>query len=439
MSAAAAEHLGRAYVRTLVVAALMGAPVAAAALVFTSSLHGATHVIWTTIPRDAGWAEPPWWYVLLVPTIGGGLVAGALRLPGRGGHPPTEGLGLDFGSPLGIFSALLAAFASLVAGAVLGPEAPVMALGLTLGVVAARLVRADPAQTKLLAVAGAFAAMSALFGGPLPSSLLLFEVMAAGGIVVSAGLGRALVPGLVAAGTGTLLFTGVHHWKGVHESQLSVPGLPAYPTVQARDVAWCVLLAALTGMAVALARPIAKRLATVASRRVIVGLLLGGLAVGILAIVFRGATDRPVDLVLFSGQGATGPLIAEGSGGVLLAVVGFKGAAYVVSLANGFRGGPIFPTVAFGVALGAAGSIVLPGLALTPAVVAGMAAGAAGGMRLPFFGAVLAALLSGRSFADTTPIAIIAAVTGWLAALAVDRALPTRAHTIVDGGTHGNA
>jgi H+/Cl- antiporter ClcA len=367
--------------------------------------------------------------VLLVPAIGGGLVAGALRLPGRGGHPPTEGIGLDFGSPLDVFSVLLAAIASLVAGAVLGPEAPVMAIGLTLGVVTARLVHADPTQTKLLGVAGAFAAMSALFGGPLPSSLLLFEVMAAAGIVASGGLGRALAPGLVAAGTGALLFTGVHHWKGVHEAQLSVAGLPPYPTVQARDVAWCVLLAALTGTAVALGRPLAKRLATVASRRVIVALLLGGLAVGLLAIVFRAVTDRPVDLVLFSGQNATASLIAEGSAGVLVAVVGFKTVAYVVSLASGFRGGPIFPTVAIGVALGAAGSIVLPGLALTPAIVAGMAAAAAGGMRLPFFGAVLAALLSGRSFADTAPIAIVAAVTGWLAALAVDRALATRAQT----------
>src|SRR4051812_5053054 len=274
----------RAYMRTLVVAAVMGVPVAAIALLFTSVLHGLTHLVWTSIPHDLGWDEPAWWYVLLVPVIGGAFVAAALLLPGRGGHPPTEPMGLDPGPPIQIISVVLAALASLTAGVVLGPEAPLTAIGLTLGVVTARLGRADPAQTRLLAVARAFAAIAALLGGPLPSSLLIFEMAAAGGAVGSAMLGRVLVPGLVAAGTGTLLFTGVDQWKGVHTFTLALPGLPGYPTVQARDVAWGVLVAVVAGVLVAVVRPAARRLASVAARHVVASLLAGGLVVGILAV-----------------------------------------------------------------------------------------------------------------------------------------------------------
>ena len=92
----------------------------------------------------------------------------------------------------------------------------------------------------------------------------------------------------------------------------------------------------------------------------------------------------------------------------------------------GFRGGPIFPSAAVGAASGALLAAVLPGLDTTPAVVAGLAASVAAGMRLPIFGAVLAALLVHGDFADTVPIAVIAAVIGWLVALATDRATARR-------------
>ncbi|HKP89053.1 MAG TPA: chloride channel protein [Thermoleophilaceae bacterium] len=412
---------GRGYVRTLLVAAALGPVAAALALVFTGLVHQGTHLVWDSIPDHAGWGEPPWWYVLAVPLAGAALVAGALRLPGHGGATALEGLRMDAGRPSDVFGVLLAALASLVAGVVLGPEAPLTALGLAVGVTVARLIGADPTQTRLLGLAGAFAMMAALFGGPLPSSLLFFEMLAASGALAAANIGRALVPGLLAAGTGSLLFTGVRDWQGVHQLQLAVPGLPDYPTVQLRDVAWCVLVAAVAGSLVALARPCARRLAAYASGRVVPALLAGGLAIGLLAVIFRAVTDRPVDLVLFSGQSAVPSLVAESSAGVLAAVAAFKGLGYVVSLASGFRGGPIFPAVTLGVAVGGAAAAALPSLALTPAIVAGMAAGAAGGMRLPFFGAVLAALLAGPSYAQTTPLAVVGAVVGWLAALIVDR------------------
>jgi hypothetical protein len=56
----------------------------------------------------------------------------------------------------------------------------------------------------MVALAGGFAAISVVFGGPLASSLLLFEALATSGKFPSAMMGRILLPGLVAAGASAL-------------------------------------------------------------------------------------------------------------------------------------------------------------------------------------------------------------------------------------------
>jgi H+/Cl- antiporter ClcA len=125
-----------------------------------------------------------------------------------------------------------------------------------------------------------------------------------------------------------------------------------------------------------------------------------------------------VDLVLFSGQSALPDLVAETSGGVLLLVVLTKALAYALSLGAGFRGGPVFPAIAIGVALGVAGADLLPGLNATPAIATGVAAGTAVVLQAPFSAALLAALLVGSSSSETAPIAVLAAVVGVLVAWA---------------------
>jgi H+/Cl- antiporter ClcA len=151
-----------------------------------------------------------------------------------------------------------------------------------------------------------------------------------------------------------------------------------------------------------------------------VGLLVAaGLAVGTLAVVFRATTDRPVDLVLFSGQSELPDVVAEGSAGVLVLLVVAKGLAYALSLGAGFRGGPVFPAIAIGVAAAMAAANVLPGLNTTPAVAAGIAAGTTAVLRVPFTAVLLTTLLLGSSAFDVAPIAVLAAAVGWLAATAL--------------------
>src|SRR4051812_40085805 len=83
---AAERPAPRQYVWILVVAALLGIPVALAAAAFMSLSHALTTLVWTTIPGQAAWSDgPPWWYVVLMPVVAGLVVALALRLPGHAG------------------------------------------------------------------------------------------------------------------------------------------------------------------------------------------------------------------------------------------------------------------------------------------------------------------------------------------------------------------
>ena len=406
----------KAYVRTLVLAALLGVPVAFAAVLFQTAIHDLIHLVWDVIPEELGWSEPAWWYVILVPGLAGLLVAAAVRLPGHGGHSPLEGLGADPIPPIALASILPAALATLGLGLVLGPEAPLIALGLGLGALAVRLIRLEGTGAQLLVLAGAFAAVAALFGGPLIAAFLLFEVTAASGKIPAQQIGRALLPGFVAAGTGAIVFTGVAGWSGLHQTNLAIPSLPPYESLRLTDLAWCLLMAVVVAALVVAIRHLAHRIAAQSVLGPVGLLVVAGLVVGGLAVVFRATADRPVDLVLFSGQAELPAVIAEGSAGVLVLLVVTKGLAYALSLGAGFRGGPVFPAIALGVAAAMVAADVLPGLHTTPAVAAGIAAGTTAVLRVPFTAVLLVSLLMGPSAFDVAPIAVLAAAVGWLVA-----------------------
>ena len=132
-------------------------------------------------------------------------------LPGDGGHAPLDGLG---GAPTPVSHApgvVLAAIGTLGFGAVLGPEAPVIALGSALGMAVLLVVRTGPLGTAVLSTAGSFSAMSALFGGPLVAGMLLVEA----GLEVGKRLLWILLPGLVSAAVGYVIFIGLGDWGGL--------------------------------------------------------------------------------------------------------------------------------------------------------------------------------------------------------------------------------
>jgi H+/Cl- antiporter ClcA len=408
---------GRDVARMLGLAAVVGLGAGLAAVAYLAVEHGLDHLVWTSVPEQFGWSEPAAWWVVLVLVCGAVGVFAASKLPGHGGHSPLDGFKLDIG-PAHIVSALLAAMVSLVAGAVLGPEAPLMATGTAVG--AALAARATPAVRQLAMVCGAAAAMGMIFGNPLITVILLLEAAVVKGAQGGRAALTALLPILVALGFGYTVQVGFTNLPGVGSNQLAVPGLPAYPTLSVGDLVASVPTALVAGLAAALAIELGRRIRVQCTPRPLLGIVVAGLVVAGLALAVQYSTSLSVDAVLFSGQAAIPTVLTVTSVGTLLLVGIAKSVAYSVSLGGGFRGGMIFPAVYLGVVVGTIASLVLPSAALSPMVAAGIAAGSAAVVRLPITSTMLAVLLcAGSGLAITTP-AIIGACVGLLVRVAAD-------------------
>ena len=124
----------RAYMGALVFGAGLGVPVAAVAFFFLKVVAEAQQFLFTTCPgTSASTASRRWWPIPVL-AVGGLLVALTIReLPGIGGHRPAEGFKPGATHPFELPGVALAAFVTLAFGAVLGPEAPLIAIGSGLG------------------------------------------------------------------------------------------------------------------------------------------------------------------------------------------------------------------------------------------------------------------------------------------------------------------
>ena len=131
-------------------------------------------------------------------------------LPGDGGHTPIHGIDPDPAPLSHAPGIVIAALGTLGFGLVLGPEAPVVAIGSIVGVAVTFFARLAAKEAKVLATAGAFAAISALFGGPIVAGVMLTEAAAP---TLGAALVPALLPGFVAAATGYVIFVGFGNWE----------------------------------------------------------------------------------------------------------------------------------------------------------------------------------------------------------------------------------
>jgi H+/Cl- antiporter ClcA len=407
----------RAYVTLLVLAAIVGVPISAAAYGFLALVSKLQGWIFTDLPRGLGFhGEPLWWPVL--PLVLAGLLVGlTIRyLPGTGGHSPADGFKAGAGAPTPIElpGIIIAAFAALSLGVVLGPEAPLIAIGGGLGVCAVRLAKRDaPARTSaMVAAAGSAAAISTLLGSPLLGAFLLMEASGLAGAMLE----LVLLPGLVAAGIGSLIFIGLDAWTGLGTFSLAIPDLPAFGQPDTAEFCWALaigVMAALLGSGI---RWLALFIRPHVSRRMVLVTPVAGLAVAGLAIAFAAGTGKGSSEVLFSGQSALGPLVTSGAGytvGALLLLIACKGLAYSVSM-SAFRGGPVFPAMFIGAAGGMALSH-LPGLPLVPAVAMGIGAMCAVMLKLPLTSVLLATLLLGLDGIAVMPLAIVAVAVAYVA------------------------
>jgi H+/Cl- antiporter ClcA len=301
---------------------------------------------------------------------------------------------------------------------VVGPEGPLVALGGGLAYLAIWLGRRDlPAQAgAVVAATGSFAAISTLLGSPLAGAFLLMEASGLGGATATV----VLVPGLLGAGIGALIFTGLDSLTGYGTFSLAIPDLPPIGSPTVSEFGWAIAIGLVAAPAALLIRSLARFLRGHVERRPVLLTPALGLVVAALAIGYAAGTGKTTADVLFSGQDAL-PRLVENSAtysvGALLLLLACKGLAYSASL-SGFRGGPTFPAMF----LGAAGGIALshlPGLTVVAGVAMGIGAMTAAVLRLPLTSVLLATLFLGADGFPVMPLVIVAVAVSYVVSVRI--------------------
>jgi H+/Cl- antiporter ClcA len=243
-------------------------------------------------------------------------------------------------------------------------------------------------------------------------------------IIEAAGLGGStlpviLLPGLLSAGIGSLVFVGVGSVTGLSTGAFALPPvtLPAYPTPQFVDFLWTVPLALAAALLVFAVIRLARMVQGVVTRRRLLLTPVVAVLVGAVAVAFQEISGQSADGVLFSGQEAMIPLLREAGAislGTLALLLLCKALAWALSL-GAARGGPTFPAIFLGLAGGLLAGH-LPGAAQTPAVGVLVAATVVAMLRLPLSSIVIALLVTGAG-AGVAPLIILSVVVAYIATL----------------------
>ena len=406
----------RPYIAALVLAAVLGVPISAIAYGFLALVAAVQRFVFVGLPNQVlGGPAPAWWPVPWL-VLCGLLTALTIRyLPGTGGHSPAFGFKMGGGPASGreLVGIVLAALTTLSLGAVLGPEGPLIAIGGGLGALAVHLVKKDapPMALTIMASAGSFAAISTLLGSPVLGAFLIMEAAGIGGMTLS----LMALPGLLASGVGALVFVGLDGWTGLGSFSLALPVVPPAVPPTLATLGWAVIMGAVGALLGWLIRWVALSLRPVVHlNRVLVTSALG-LLIGLTAMAYQLISGRSFTQVLFSGQDALPELVehaADYSLAVLVLLIACKTLAYGLSL-SAFRGGPVFPSMFIGAALGIAAS-GLPGMNLAAAIGMGIGAMCAAMLRLPLTSTLLATLLLGVDGVAVTPQVVVAVAVAFV-------------------------
>ena len=335
-------------------------------------------VIWETIPET--WTTTPAWYVIAVLLIAAVLVFVIRKFVGDAGHSPIGGINVSSITPKEYVGVILAILASLWGGVVLGPEVALVATGSVIGgIVAKRMRFTDAKDQKKVVGFGALGAILALFVGPILSGSLQLG---------------------------------------------STPD-----AIEVDQLGWAIVVAIIVAVVVTLARTVAAVLARATGGGPHLPILIAAaLIVGISALIVQSRTGESIVFIVTSGEEFITKLPALTSASTVLAIIIFKAIAYAVSLGSGFRGGPFFPAMFIGAAVGLLISLAMgdSGPSVPAAIVVGVIASliATAPMKWPIviiLGVVLGLMMGTWTL---VPAALVGAVVARLIPRWGDRVVP---------------
>jgi H+/Cl- antiporter ClcA len=405
------------YIRLLALVVVMGLICALITFAFLALVHQGTGLIWERAAQALSLDTRL--FTVLVCTIGGLLVGLLVKLFGDHNAIFAE-LMLEFGRT-GRFNyrhapgIVITAFVSLVAGASLGPEAPLADACGGLGTLLSDRLKLNERETRTMGFSGVSSMLAAFITSAFSGALLGLE-SAQGGPGGLLTYFWVLFPSLLASAVATVVF--------VLLSGTFFETLYAFPLYVPRVMH--MLYAAPLGMiggAVGLLFMVSlkrlQRLLQPMKTHVVLRGLLGGLGMGLIGAL--------LPLTLFAGEEETGELIAHAAEiGVLMLIVLALAKLFATSLllATGWKGGYIFPIMFAGVALGLAVNLVFPGVPVAVAVAATMAGALVAAMRAPLFAALFTIVLVGKETAAVIAFAVVASalLTALIALRAARRA-----------------
>ena len=351
--------------------------------------------------------DAPLWVLAIAPGIGLLVTAIVLRTVGGGTSPSTADEYLRAyhdpayrPTPRQLGARLLAAIATVGSGGPMGLEGPSIHIGSSVGTWAQqrapRLFRG--ADQRTLMVAGAAAAVAAIFKAPATGVVFALEVPYQDDLAR-----RMLLPALLSGASGYLAFAAVNGT----EPLLRIVGDPAFDL---RDLLGALLLGALAGVAArlfALAIRRAKALSGRAhplARAAVAGVVLAGLLLAARALADEPLTVGPgYDTIRWA-------IDPEHSVGIVLAVLALRCVATVATVGGGGTGGLFIPLVVAGALLGRAVGGTIDALDTSLFTTIGMAAFLGAGYRVPLAAVMFVAETTGQaSFVVPGLLAAVAA------------------------------
>jgi len=346
---------------TLLWAGFVGWLGALSSLMFSALAEGVHHVL---SGSSAGVVESmrqlPWWAVLALPAVGGGL-AGLVLLLGK--HLTRGQSSTDYMEAILIGSGNVPVRASLVksaaalfsigSGGSIGREGPMVQLAAVMASLIGRWRQFTPPQLRLLVACGASAGIASAYNAPIAGSFFVAEIIL--GTIAMETLGPLAVSAVVAALTVRVMTSEQHLYK-VPEFTLHSPlEMPAY-----------ILLGLIVGtLAPWFLRSLrrAENLFIATRLPLIARLMLGGLIVGALAIKIPEVAGNGYSVVVNILNGHV-------LWSTLLVIVVCKWLATASSFGSGAPGGVFTPSLFMGASVGfvfgTAVNAIWPGAAADP-------------------------------------------------------------------------
>ena len=389
----------RAYWQRLAWGVGIGLLCAIGALIYNGMVDRGLALVW---PNPPSW-EPfsGSWMIPVIMTTAGLLVGLIHRYTPAAQLDVFEAVDEGHLDPRPVPASLLASLVSLIGGFSLGPEVPIGMLSAGFATWLSERRKMDSETRRTNVIGGVSAAYAGLFSSPFALIVMILESTHMQSI---AYYGTLLIAGLAAA-VGFSLF----YWVGgdTYSSLLGIVQPPAYD-LRVWDLGLGAVLGAFAVPVAVLFMLIVKLLrgliAPLNSRPVVRG-TVGGLLLGLLGMVL------PITLFLgTAGLAATTQQAAEIGVGLLILFALAKLLALGGALSFGFIGGPVFPLLFVGAALGSALNLLLPQIPAGLAIGSLMAAVPAAIVPIPLALGVIVLIVVGLSPTNALPVILAALV-----------------------------